>query len=474
MIKFLKYILIILVMFFVVDQAHAINYLTKTNEELISSLEVKVSYENNIHNLIPSSTILYEDNEKTYLDSAGSTVILDSNSPTKTTYSLSVFLNPTTLGSIKAITTDYSKIRVYFKAGCSVISKDTTVDLLNSGQLNIELNDVFTNLNNCVEQTFQDGGAFQDKLGGALDISVSLIDNKGIEYLALGTRKQFRFTILPKILLTECNIEFSGLEQNCNQVDPQTGQRICVEGATVNSDITVEVKGISSQGYRAVIYQNNSILDGGSCDAIIKENCIYRGITEPDYSKNIGNLEPGVYEYAIRYNPEWKSALLQVRSDKDLYLCRRTLTVVGFGEELVAPGENATGKDLIEMEFETNPSIPLCDSITDPDMKAKCKACEGSSEVTSGVWTGIGCMPTNFSGIVSSLFTLFSGLMGGFVFLCLVSNGLKIMASRGNPEALKKGQEAITACLVGFVVLVLSILFLKIVGVDILDLPEWN
>ena len=68
----------------------------------------------------------------------------------------------------------------------------------------------------------------------------------------------------------------------------------------------------------------------------------------------------------------------------------------------------------------------------------------------------------------------FSGLMGGFVFLCLVSNGLKIMASRGNPEALKKGQEAITACLVGFVVLVLSILFLKIVGVDILDLPEWN
>jgi len=192
-------------------------------------------------------------------------------------------------------------------------------------------------------------------------------------------------------------------------------------------------------------------------------------------NQNIVGNGPEEFTYEIGFL-DVRDHIIEIKQyETNLLLCSISLPIylVGttptpFSEVTKSPDQDGY------IDLEVAATIPLCDSITDPDMKAKCKACEGSSEVTSGVWTGIGCMPTNFSGIVNSLFTLFSGLMGGFVFLCLVSNGLKIMASRGNPEALKKGQEAITACLVGFVVLVLSILFLKIVGVDILDLPEWN
>ena len=472
MIKFLKIFLPIFIFFLLVNQVNAQTQLPKTNEELVSSIEVKANYGGTFHDLIPGSTILYEDAGKTYIDSAGTEIVFDDASPKSTTYSISVFLNSSALGSIPGIGTEYPTIKIYFNCSASLEYKSATSKVLNAGQLNVEFVDAFGNLDNCVKDIFQEGW-INDNLGGNINISVSLVDKNNLEHKALGVAKQFNFAIQPKALMTECDISFSGLEQDCSQYDPTTGK--CIDlGANVNSNITVNVDNINSQGYKAVIYQNDTILDGGTCDALIKKNCNYKGISEPEYSLNIGPLEPDVYEFAIRYNPEWKSSLLQINSDNDLYLCRRTLTVVGFGEELVPPGENVTGDDLVSLEIEVAATIPLCDSIDDPDMKAKCEACQGSTDIVSGVWTGLGCMPTNFSGIVNSVFTLFSGLMGGFVFLCLVSNGLKIMAARGNPEALKKAQEAITACLVGFVVLVLSVLFLKIVGVDILAIPGWS
>jgi len=257
------------------------------------------------------------------------------------------------------------------------------------------------------------------------------------------------FDIQLKPLLNTCEL----------QIKNEAGQ--IIQSAHNNVPLTIEGKNIDDGGQGYYLSLDNQIKEYYSWTMAIggTQNVVGNGPEEFTY--NIGFLSVANHVIEIK---QYETNLLLCSISLPIY--RDGTTPTPFSEVTKSPDQNG----YIDLDIATT----ICDSITDPDMKAKCKACEGSSEVTSGVWTGIGCMPTNFSGIVSSLFTLFSGLMGGFVFLCLVSNGLKIMASRGNPEALKKGQEAITACLVGFVVLVLSILFLKIVGVDILDLPEWN
>lgn len=87
------------------------------------------------------------------------------------------------------------------------------------------------------------------------------------------------------------------------------------------------------------------------------------------------------------------------------------------------------------------------------------------------VWTGIGCMSTQFSTLMTDALRALGGIMGLFILWCIVSNGFKIMVSRGNPEALKKAQEEITSCVVGFIVLMFSVVILRIIGVNILALP---
>ncbi|MCR4329673.1 MAG: pilin [Candidatus Roizmanbacteria bacterium] len=87
------------------------------------------------------------------------------------------------------------------------------------------------------------------------------------------------------------------------------------------------------------------------------------------------------------------------------------------------------------------------------------------------IWTGLGCIPTDISGLINSVFTTLVGVLGGFILLCIIFEGMRIMTSAGNPEALKKAQEGITSCIIGFIVVFFSVLILRIIGVDILQLP---
>ncbi|MCR4326852.1 MAG: pilin [Candidatus Roizmanbacteria bacterium] len=103
-----------------------------------------------------------------------------------------------------------------------------------------------------------------------------------------------------------------------------------------------------------------------------------------------------------------------------------------------------------------------------------CQNCaEGRTLANSakGIWTAVGCLPTDPSLLISQLFTVLSGIMGGFLLICIIWNGFSVMTSAGNPEALKKAQESITSCVIGFIVLLFAILIIRIIGVDILQLP---
>ncbi len=85
-----------------------------------------------------------------------------------------------------------------------------------------------------------------------------------------------------------------------------------------------------------------------------------------------------------------------------------------------------------------------------------------------GVWTGIGCTDTTPSGLITGLIRIIYGVMGGVALVMLIYAG--IMYQTGNEANVKKARELIIQTVSGLVVLTFSVLILRIIGINILDI----
>lgn len=86
--------------------------------------------------------------------------------------------------------------------------------------------------------------------------------------------------------------------------------------------------------------------------------------------------------------------------------------------------------------------------------------------------TAIGCIPVgNLSSFSGFLLGWGVGIGGGIAFILIVISGFMIMTASGNPERLQAGKELMTSAIMGLIMLIFSVFILKIIGVDILQLP---
>lgn len=90
------------------------------------------------------------------------------------------------------------------------------------------------------------------------------------------------------------------------------------------------------------------------------------------------------------------------------------------------------------------------------------------------VWTALGCVPTNPSAVVEKLLGWVIGIAGGIAFLLIIYGGFLIMTSSGDPEKLNNGKDIIVSAMAGVLMIVFSVLLLKIMGMDILQLPGFG
>lgn len=92
-----------------------------------------------------------------------------------------------------------------------------------------------------------------------------------------------------------------------------------------------------------------------------------------------------------------------------------------------------------------------------------------------GSWTAIGCLggadPTAF---VNSFIKIGTGLGGGIAFLLILFSGFQTMMSAGNPEKLHAAKELMTAAISGLLLIIFSIFLLRLIGVDILQIPGFS
>jgi hypothetical protein len=98
---------------------------------------------------------------------------------------------------------------------------------------------------------------------------------------------------------------------------------------------------------------------------------------------------------------------------------------------------------------------------------------EGCEE--GSINTAIGCIPINNTDeFIGFILKWAIGVGGGIAFLLIILAGFQIMTSAGNPDRLKAGQELMTSAIAGLILLIFSVFILKIIGVDILELPGFG
>lgn len=84
-----------------------------------------------------------------------------------------------------------------------------------------------------------------------------------------------------------------------------------------------------------------------------------------------------------------------------------------------------------------------------------------------GIPTAIGCVDASPIGIITGLIRIALGVIGGVALISLIIVGIQYQ--RGNDEEIKKARDRLIAILTGVAFLVFSVLILRILGVNILD-----
>jgi len=115
--------------------------------------------------------------------------------------------------------------------------------------------------------------------------------------------------------------------------------------------------------------------------------------------------------------------------------------------------------------------VKICANIGNDKEKASCIDCSNRVEV----WTGIGCLTTDFSAFIKDkVLGIGLGIAGLMALLCIIYSAFMLQTSQGSPEKIKKAQELLTNCILGLILIIFSIFILRLIGVTILRVPGFS
>lgn len=105
---------------------------------------------------------------------------------------------------------------------------------------------------------------------------------------------------------------------------------------------------------------------------------------------------------------------------------------------------------------------------TNEPIRVPSPLCPGQNAVN----TAIGCIPLGDRTQFISFFLRWGmGIGGGIALVLIVVAGFQITTASGDPKRLQAGKELITAAIMGLVLLMFSAFILRLIGVDILQIP---
>lgn len=85
--------------------------------------------------------------------------------------------------------------------------------------------------------------------------------------------------------------------------------------------------------------------------------------------------------------------------------------------------------------------------------------------------TAIGCVPVKIGPLVTWLLPYLFGIAGGISFLLMVYGFILMSTSGGDPKAVAGAKETITSAITGLLVAIFSLFILRLIAIDILEIP---
>src|SRR3989344_8582804 len=108
-------------------------------------------------------------------------------------------------------------------------------------------------------------------------------------------------------------------------------------------------------------------------------------------------------------------------------------TQCGIGSDLCCSSKIACAQYKMEIATKNGDSqkfvFELCSQVSDPTAKNQCGDCSKKS----GVWTAIGCIPTDSNGILTAFVRLALSMGGGIVLLMTLAAAFQLTTSKGDP-----------------------------------------
>lgn len=93
----------------------------------------------------------------------------------------------------------------------------------------------------------------------------------------------------------------------------------------------------------------------------------------------------------------------------------------------------------------------------------------------TGIDTAIGCIPVdNTQAFTTFLLRWGLGIGAGVAFVLTFYASFLIMTSSGNTQKLQAGKELLTAAITGLLLMIFIAFILRIVGVNLLRIPEFG
>ena len=239
-------------------------------------------------------------------------------------------------------------------------------------------------------------------------------------------------------------------------------------GITSSTSLTVSGENLTKDGKFVVFFDDDAI--------DIPNNPAGRGMIDIPGSGNVTTpnfgpkpipqelMTPSSHTVSLRQRNIANDWFNPIKSEKDFYgspLCPLPFTV-GTPDKpgSVAPPGTTTGPGNVKVCIKGDPTCTSAGG--DP--------CPGGQ----GIKTAIGCIHTDPAGFVKDFLSFAVGTSGGLAFLMMLLGAFQMLTSAGNPETLQAGRDRFSSAIIGLLIVILAVLFLKIIGVDILGIPGFT
>ncbi len=182
------------------------------------------------------------------------------------------------------------------------------------------------------------------------------------------------------------------------------------------------------------------------------------------------NAEDGTFEFNIGELPPGSHTLEIIRTDVLGTKVASQIEVL-FGVKDSCVFETAC----VEKNNYADRVFNLCQQIsgTDSETAEQLQKCINCTE-QDGVWTALGCIPTKPDNMMKVIIKIGLLIGGGVATLIILAGSFMLSISQGDPQKTSEAKEMITAAIIGLIFIIFSVSILQLIGVQILQIPEFG